>query len=143
MKADPLALPGDWTRNAACRDLPPWGKELFFPIAGETGREAKAICAGCPVRQDCLEWALRTKEDDGIWGGMTAPERRRIRRTADVQFAECRLCHNLFSYAGGLSPSFRKPNYCSDVCKTEDRRRGKRASWKRRKLGIEMNGGVQ
>jgi WhiB family transcriptional regulator, redox-sensing transcriptional regulator len=58
--------------------------ELFFP-AGSTGKaidqasEAKLVCAGCPVRARCLEYALETGQE-GIWGGMTEDERRSLKR---------------------------------------------------------------
>jgi len=77
-----LGLPGRWTDHAACGDR---RDDLFFPV-GTTGpavdqiRSAKAICAGCPVREACLEWALDTYQDAGIWGGLTEEERRAIRR---------------------------------------------------------------
>lgn len=69
----------NWREAAACRDTDP---ELFFPLS-ESGKsldqvaEAKAICAGCPVRQPCLAFALRTGQAHGIWGGLTEEERRR------------------------------------------------------------------
>lgn len=69
---------GTWDKRAACRDADP---ELFFPVS-ETGphvEQAKAVCRGCPVRTDCLERAVRAGEPAGIWGGLTAPERRRLR----------------------------------------------------------------
>ncbi|MGH8885081.1 MAG: WhiB family transcriptional regulator [Egibacteraceae bacterium] len=72
----------DWRDKAACLDEDP---ELFFPI-GTTGRaldqieEAKAVCAQCPVIQECLEWALDTKQDAGVWGGKSEEERRTLRR---------------------------------------------------------------
>jgi len=71
----------DWRHDAVCRDEDP---ELFFPL-GESGpnlpqiERAKAVCAVCPVRTRCLDEALGTGED-GIWGGTTAEERRRIRQ---------------------------------------------------------------
>jgi WhiB family redox-sensing transcriptional regulator len=62
------------------------GAELFFP-AGERGeeavaqiRQAKAICARCPVRLHCLVFALSTNQEDGTWGGLTPTERRSLRR---------------------------------------------------------------
>lgn len=72
----------EWTELAACRDLDP---ELFFPIgtvgpAMEQVDTAKAVCARCPVRTDCLAWALRVGEAHGVWGGTTPEERRFLRR---------------------------------------------------------------
>ena len=71
-----------WTDDAACRGADP---EIFYPV-GFTGpalrqeETAKQICAGCVVRSDCLAWALRAGEPDGIWGGTTPEERRSMRR---------------------------------------------------------------
>lgn len=68
-----------WRARAACRGTDP---TLFFP-AGCTGvaleeiATAKAVCGGCRVRQECLEFALSTKQEAGIWGGMTEEERHR------------------------------------------------------------------
>lgn len=66
-----------WREDAACR-----GKEtnVFFPATDEEAGPAKAICATCPVREECLEFALLTRQEDGIWGGTTETERRRLRR---------------------------------------------------------------
>ncbi|MFD1930473.1 MULTISPECIES: WhiB family transcriptional regulator [Nonomuraea] len=68
----------DRSRRAACLDEDP---ETFFPIslhgAGHTQLErAKAICHGCPVRQPCLDYAIATRQADGVWGG-TGPDERR------------------------------------------------------------------
>jgi WhiB family redox-sensing transcriptional regulator len=71
-----------WRSRAACKSLDP---DLFFPV-GETGEAleqieaAKAVCRGCPVQQECLEYALAANEQAGIWGGTTEAERRAIRR---------------------------------------------------------------
>jgi WhiB family transcriptional regulator, redox-sensing transcriptional regulator len=72
----------EWVHRAKCRDEDP---ELFFPI-GTTGPAAaqidaaKAICMQCEVRLQCLEWALATAQDAGVWGGMSEEERRALRR---------------------------------------------------------------
>ncbi|HLU54070.1 MAG TPA: WhiB family transcriptional regulator [Pseudonocardia sp.] len=72
----------DWRLAAACRDHDP---ELFFPLSevGPGARQverAKAVCAGCPVRSECLDYALAAGLDHGIFGGMTETERRVLRR---------------------------------------------------------------
>ena len=54
--------------------------EIFFPVTAGEEAEALAVCATCPVRAQCLEQALRDGERDGIWGGATPEERRRIAR---------------------------------------------------------------
>lgn len=53
---------------------------MFFPVSDEDAGPAKAICAQCPVREACLEYALATRERDGVWGGATERERRRMIR---------------------------------------------------------------
>lgn len=67
-----------WLRRGACRSSDP---ELFFPLAPTPVQEARAkgVCAGCQVLADCRDYALRSGEADGIWGGMTPEERRRAR----------------------------------------------------------------
>lgn len=65
-----------WQMAAACRGL---DTELFFPARGESVSEAKAICAECPVRIDCAEYAFDSGQRFGIWGGATERERRRRR----------------------------------------------------------------
>ncbi|HVL28940.1 MAG TPA: WhiB family transcriptional regulator [Acidimicrobiales bacterium] len=66
-----------WRDQAACRGL---DTDVFFPLTDEEAGEAKAVCATCPVRELCLEYALVTRQDDGVWGGLTETERRRLRR---------------------------------------------------------------
>ena len=68
-----------WRKRAACRGL---DAEIFFPGTDDEAdaAEAKAICAICPVRQACLEHALASREREGVWGGTTERERRRIVR---------------------------------------------------------------
>jgi WhiB family redox-sensing transcriptional regulator len=67
----------DWKLKAACRDL---DTSLFFPESEADAHEAKEVCAGCPVREACLEFALSTRQHDGVWGGLTESERKRVRR---------------------------------------------------------------
>ena len=70
-----------WRALAACRDS---DSDLFFPSPGndDVGRiaAAKAVCAICPVREDCLAFAVELNQTEGIWGGHTPAERRRLRR---------------------------------------------------------------
>jgi WhiB family redox-sensing transcriptional regulator len=78
---DPLArlLPaGDesWRLDGLCAETDP---EAFFPEKGGSTRDAKRVCAGCPVRMECLEYALGNDERFGIWGGLSERERRRVR----------------------------------------------------------------
>ena len=66
-----------WRTRAACQGLDP---AIFYPTSDEEASEAKAVCGACPVRQACLEYALANRERDGVWGGATERERRRIIR---------------------------------------------------------------
>jgi WhiB family transcriptional regulator, redox-sensing transcriptional regulator len=72
----------DWRAAGACRTADP---DLFFPVAvgGAASPQvalALRICDGCPVRQACLDFAMRTRELAGIWGGTTPEERIRVLR---------------------------------------------------------------
>ena len=67
----------DWFLRAACRGADP---DLFFTERGEPTGGAKATCDLCPVRSECLEHALLTREKFGIWGGKSERERRKIRQ---------------------------------------------------------------
>src|SRR6266496_5772971 len=79
---DPLST--QWVERARCANVDP---DLFFPL-GSTGpfleqiRTAKGICWLCPVKRECLEWALATDQQAGIWGGLTEDERRTLRQGA-------------------------------------------------------------
>lgn len=72
----------DWRHIAACREEEP---ELFFPI-GNTGPalaqidDAKQVCQSCNVQEVCLNWAIETGQDAGVWGGLSEDERRSLKR---------------------------------------------------------------
>ncbi len=72
-----LQLDTSWQESSNCLGVDP---DLFFPERGASTKEAKEVCRGCVVRNDCLEFALANGEKFGIWGGMSERERRRIRR---------------------------------------------------------------
>ena len=70
----------EWIADAPCSQADP---ELFFPDAHESRANvalAKRVCAACPVRQECLEWALDRGEKFGIYGGLTSTQRRKVLR---------------------------------------------------------------
>lgn len=79
MESGMLPLVGDrqWQDQANCLGVDP---DLFFPERGASTREAKEVCRGCVVKQDCLEFALANGEKFGIWGGLSERERRKLRR---------------------------------------------------------------
>jgi WhiB family redox-sensing transcriptional regulator len=79
--------PEPWKRSGLCRETDP---EAFFPEKGCSTRPGKKICNGgahfgdgCPVKAECLAYALRHGERFGIWGGLSEPERRRYRRKGE------------------------------------------------------------
>jgi WhiB family redox-sensing transcriptional regulator len=70
-----------WWSRAACRSADP---ELFFPVSADGPSraeiaQAKAVCAGCDVRRECLTFALATRQPHGVWGG-TSPQEREVLR---------------------------------------------------------------
>lgn len=66
----------EWYASAVCAQTDP---EVFYPEKGGSPLVAKKVCAVCPVRAECLEWALDTMEVWGTWGGTTPMERRKLR----------------------------------------------------------------
>ena len=81
------AQPDEWRDLASCRDTDP---DLFFPV-GTTGpaieqiAQAKRVCAECLVQADCLEYAISTNQDSGVWGGTSEEERRQMRRARQAR----------------------------------------------------------
>lgn len=73
----PRLTPAPWMVDAACKGMDP---EFFFPGRGERTDHIVAFCAECPVRDDCLQHALETRELHGYWGGVSERERRKMRR---------------------------------------------------------------
>ncbi len=72
----------EWREKASCRSVDP---DLFFPV-GTTGialeqiEQAKAVCRACDAQSACLEFALSTNQESGVWGGTSEEERRKLRR---------------------------------------------------------------
>ena len=78
--ADYPPAPGDWTRDALCAQV---GGDFWFPGQGSHGADhARKVCAVCPVRQQCAEYALATRPAGGIWAGMSIRNRQDIQRDA-------------------------------------------------------------
>ena len=71
--------PLSWQADAICAQTDP---EAFFPEKGGSTRDAKRICSGCDVKQQCLEYALANDERFGIWGGLSERERRKLKKRA-------------------------------------------------------------
>jgi WhiB family redox-sensing transcriptional regulator len=76
-EVDPATDEDQWQERALCAQTDP---EAFFPEKGGSTREAKRICMGCEVRDECLDYALAHDERFGIWGGLSERERRRLKR---------------------------------------------------------------
>ena len=68
-----------WQAEALCAQTDP---EAFFPEKGGSTRDAKRVCVVCPVREECLQYAMDNDERFGIWGGLSERERRRLRKQA-------------------------------------------------------------
>ncbi len=78
IEEDELEQPS-WRDQALCKGFDP---DVFFPDEGDTAAiaYAKSICQGCPVIEECLTYAVEMNQTEGIWGGTTKQERRRLRR---------------------------------------------------------------
>lgn len=72
-----LHEPTPWAGLAACIGL---NGDWWFPVRGTSATEAKTVCGTCPVRSDCLDYALRWDIRHGIWGGLSTRERQRLGR---------------------------------------------------------------
>jgi WhiB family redox-sensing transcriptional regulator len=78
----------EWMRDGLCAQTDP---EAFFPERGGSTRDAKAVCASCPVLVECRTYGMEHNERFGVWGGLSERERRVLRRRAAV--AEHGPCH--------------------------------------------------
>jgi len=115
--------PPHWTHDAACTTH---YADLWYPGAGDHAYEAKTICGTCPVRIECLQYALDHTEKWGIWGGLTERERRRL--TGGRHNRACRECGNPFT------PHRPEHRYCTQKCGTVARARQQTQSQQRRKV---------
>lgn len=108
-----------WPQWAACLTEDP---ELFFP-AGTTGaaldqiERAKTVCRRCPVKQQCLQWALDHHQDHGVWGGLSEEERRNIRR---LHRPHSRGAHatdpsDHLDLPAGAAPTWNQPATASEI----------------------------
>lgn len=117
-----LTTVGDerWRSDAACQGHPP---EWWFPEKNNNAmKQAREICDACPVRTDCLEWAL-VNNMQGIWGGVSHEQRAALRKERGFP-TPCRRCGEVFA-AGNQAVM-----YCGPACK----RAGREAALKRARL---------
>ena len=70
-----IDITGNWEDRALCRTV---DAEIFFAPGSTQEHRAKVVCKTCPVRWECLAYALRNRVEHGVWGGMTDRERRRV-----------------------------------------------------------------
>lgn len=96
LRVEPIESAGGWQEQAACRHM---DTEIFYPEAGDTEaiNAAKAVCAGCPVVEDCYQAAIPPNKVEtlGIWGGLTYRERlTRRRRERGIPIEVDREKHN-------------------------------------------------
>jgi WhiB family transcriptional regulator, redox-sensing transcriptional regulator len=110
----------EWHFQAACRGAD--DPEMWFPEMGERhlARMAKAICATCPVIEECLNDALAQRVDFGIWGGKTVTERRILGRKPPVIRPECG------SRRGYETHRRARESACPDCLKAAQRERAER-----------------
>jgi hypothetical protein len=90
---------GGWQDDSACRRADP---ELFFPQLGENAAEAKRICARCPVRSECLSYAMGRPDLQGVWGGLTDEERRDVRAGRPLRPVRAAASTKATAYAQAL-----------------------------------------
>lgn len=88
LETQPRPSDEDWYSQALCPETDP---DAFYPEKGGSTADAKKVCRGCPVKDQCLQWALDTDESYGVWGGLSGRERRRLKRSADPQQKSRRL----------------------------------------------------
>jgi WhiB family redox-sensing transcriptional regulator len=114
-----------WHENAACRKVSP---DLFFPEGATNIDAAKALCQSCEVRPDCLDFALTTGQEYGIWGGLEPSERKRRKKYLVVA---CNRCGRTFVWPieGG-----QRPRFCSAVCLRAARAATRQRSYQRRQV---------
>lgn len=103
----------DWWERAACKGKDP---AIFVIDKGQSPGPAKAICAGCSVRDQCLAWAIENRET-GVWGGTSGEERRRYRRMGTLRTKTCVECRAEFQTVN------HRMLMCSDQCRERRHRR--------------------
>lgn len=129
----PIADLEPWRADALCTQLVQAGEaehRWWFPTSGgcPNAVRAKEICGRCPVAADCLAWALKVDEHDGIWGGVGIRERR-TRPPRKIKCAHCGVVFEAaYTGAGG-----RLPKCCTERCRViREKRKNAQASVARR-----------
>ena len=104
----------DWWRHAACRGSDP---EMFHPARGdyEGTNAALAVCQTCPVKDDCLAYAMNNREMQGVWGGLSANQRKRL-SPSWVRVVACQACGTDVTLNNGRPVRYCEP--CRDKART-------------------------
>lgn len=118
-----------WQAHAACADMDP---AVFFPPKSGSAKEAKAICARCPVRTECGQSAIDRGEQHGVWGGMSIEELEDARRDP-ITGKLRRKCQSCDDFATGASP------FCDPCRKTHRAESVRRYDQKRRLTLVVSN----
>jgi len=66
----------EWMADGLCQQV---DGEVWYPEKGSSNRDAKRVCLACPVKAECLQYALDNDEQFGVWGGLSSAERRKLR----------------------------------------------------------------
>lgn len=106
-------MPREIAEDAGCKNTDP---DTFISTIYVEQQIAKSICRDCDARELCLAWALESGEENGVWGGLNAKERRTLRRNGTIPIRDCVHCGNTFVTA--------KPGAtcCSPDCVNDHRR---------------------
>lgn len=96
-----LVPKGSWWGDAICSSTDP---DAFYPEKGGSTREAKRICRNCPVRTECLAYAISAGEPAGVWGGMSERERRRLAKAGQLNAQEAQTTHREVGYPQTPTP---------------------------------------
>ncbi len=105
-----------WMRDGACRKLTPEQvDEIFFPDRGMSTGPAKRVCSECPVREECLDYAMNNVERFGVWGGVSERKRRDMRKTYLI-LRHCAVCGASFRCL-----SMSRKRLCSTKCEMTEK----------------------
>ncbi|MHB8671191.1 MAG: WhiB family transcriptional regulator [Acidimicrobiales bacterium] len=116
----------EWMLRAACRGM---DTDMWFPDSSgysANARKARAICATCPVREECASYAVANCERWGIWGGCNADQRRASANRGDGQVEiRCMVCNTIVMVDYRIA---KQAKYCSAACRQRAHVRRRRAS---------------